>query len=772
MFKILLKNAFRNLLKNKIVAGINIFGLTIGLSCTVLAIIFAHHELTYESCHKNADQVCRVYTLGKFGSIEKINETFGIAGDDLTKACPEITKIARTKSISGTLFLDNKPINEQNLLLAEESLFDILSFNFIEGDKPTAPDEIALTEKMAIKYFGSERALGKVIKIALRGKIKMYTVSGTYKEFPSNTHANFQVVFSFQLAYDLNLHPDEYWSTEFGIYAMLVPGADLKVLNSKIASTIDIPVEIQDVNYYLVPIKRMHLHENMFQNSKANLLALLIGGIVALIITLFNFINSQTVLFSTRFKEIGIKKTIGSMQKSIALEFFTESLVTTFISFMLAIMVLYLTLPHFNNMMDTQIKFILNGPILLGIFSVLTITVLLSSFYPTIKSIRVRPISLMRDGSNQMLRKSGLSNILVTTQFVVAIFLIQLIIISERQVNYMFNQDVLKFNADDVICIDGYSWGNLNTIKEELLKEPAINKVSWGQGLPGASFSMTSEWKNSENQEMANVLNVEKDYLNVFEIKIAEGRFFSNEYPTDKTNSVVVNSITIKSLGYEEPLGKQVEIRGKDYTIVGVTDDYVSVPPIMEHLPLVITSAGNRGTFLLIRVNPNQREKAHKHIEEVLAKANPNEPVNLKYYDDLVLEHGKTFQATGILITVFTIIIIFNAMLGLFALSFFISERKYKEVGVRKVCGASANWVVWKLSKGFLRKLFLAFLISTPLAYMGGTGFISTFTMKTNLTFDIFILGGLLAFVMVIISTGVKIWIVANKNPVEALRYE
>lgn len=772
MIQILLKTAFRNLLKNKVVSGINILGLTLGLSCAVLAIIFADHELTFEDCHDKADRICRVYTLGQFGSFEKIQETFGIAKEDLTKACPEIEKIARAKAIIGIVFKDNHPIQEKDILVAEESIFDILSFNFTDGGKPVGPDEIALDESMVRKYFDSERPLGKTLTIGIRGKQKTYTVTGVYKDFPSNTHLKVSFILPFKLAYDLKMHPDEYWSTEYGVYTLLTKGTDVTKLNAKIASTIDIPVEIENVNYYLVPIKRMHLHENITENSNANFLALLIGGIVALIITLFNFINSQTILFSTRFKEIGIKKTVGSNKKNIIFQFLAESVLTTLISFILALLILLIVLPHFNSLMDTQISFAINGPILLGIISVLALTVLLSTFYPALKSMKVKPISLIRGNSNGMLKNGGLSNILVTTQFVIAILLIQFIIINQKQVNHMFDKNLLKFNAEDVICMDGKTWGDLHIVKEELLKDPSIKMVSWGQGLPGATVSMTSEWKNDKNQEMANVLNGEPDYLKVFDISMKTGRFFSDNFQTDKTNAVVINKLALASLGYENPLGEQVQIHGKKYTIVGVTDDYIAVPPIMARMPLLITESGNKSNYLLIRVNPQQRERAHKYIKDVLAKANPNEPINIKYYNDIMLELGKSFEATGIFISVFTIIIIFNAMLGLFALSFFISERKNKEVGIRKVCGASTSLVVWKLSKGFVGKLLIAFIISTPLSYMGGMGFLSTFTMKIKLTADIFLLGGFLAIIMVVISTGFKIWITATRNPVEALRYE
>jgi ABC-type antimicrobial peptide transport system permease subunit len=250
-----------------------------------------------------------------------------------------------------------------------------------------------------------------------------------------------------------------------------------------------------------------------------------------------------------------------------------------------------------------------------------------------------------------------------------------------------------------------------------------------------------------------------------------KGRFFSDDFGADD-QTIVVNPRAVESLGYTDPLGKQVMVFDKHYKIIGVTEDYISVPPIIERMPLLILKSGNQSNYLTIRVQPEQREIAHRHIKTVLHGINPNQPVEMTYYDDVVMENAKTYIATEVFIRTFTLIIIVNAMLGLFSLSFFMSERKTKEIGVRKVCGAQVRDVLWKLSSGFIKKLVLAFAIATPLGYVIGQGYISTFVSRIDLTPDIFILGGFISLVMVVISTGWKIAHAANQNPVRALKYE
>lgn len=773
MNRLNLISAWRNLKKNKLVSILNIIGLSIGLTCAIFAILYSYHELSYEKCHDNADRICMVYTHGSFGSLKKIPVTFGATASTLQNSFADIEVATRTMKMEGIAFDENNiPIRETDIVISEKSLFSVLSFTFLKGNIPTGPKAIVISDDIARKYFGADNPIDKTLDISIWGNKQTYTVCGVFKNLPSNTHFKASIIIPFDLAYDLNLHPDEHWSTEYTVYTLLSPGTDFKQLNNKILQSIEIPVDIENIKYVLVPIKRIHIFENIANNAKGNLLMLLIGGFIALVITIFNYINTSTLLFSARIKEIGIRKTNGGTKKNIFIQFIADSGISVSISFVLAIIIIYYLIPYFNQLVDTNIVTGINGFTILILAGIYIITIIVSSLYPAIKSLSVNTASMIQGSSHIMFSKNRLSNVLITIQFVFAILFLQFLIISQKQTKYQFSQNVIKFNPENVICIEGDPWGDLKTVKEELLMNPSIQMVSWGQSLPGANFSMTTEWKENNNKEMANSIRAEKDYLNVFQIGLKEGRFFSDKFSSDANHSVVINSLTANSLAYQEPLGQTVLIGGNKYTIIGVTDDYMAVPPIVDRMPLLIRPEGDRGHYLIIRVDPKQKSQAHAHITKVLHEANPNYPINIKYYNDMQYEAGKSYIATGIFINIFTGVIIFNAMMGLFGLSFFVSERRTKEIGIRKICGARMNNVFWDLTTGFLKKLALAMVITFPIGYMAGQQYVTLFTDKIEISPGIFILTGLIACSMVMISIGWKVIHSAIQNPVEALRYE
>lgn len=770
MFKINLLTAIRNLAKTKIVSGINIFGLTVGITCAVFAIVFAYHELTFENCHSKADRVCRVYTYGKFGSFEKLPFTFGKLADDIEQYVPEVKTIARTRTIGTIVYNNGKPYNEDNLVFSEPSLFDILDFNILLGTKPQSPYSLLISEKMAKKYFGSENPVDKTLQIQLWSEEVNFIISGVYADFPTTTHFGANAIIPFELGKRYNFHTHSYHSTNFGIYTLLHDGVDYKNANLKLAQNVKPNLPIKNLHFALVPIKRIHIHENINENAKTNLYLLLIGGFIALLITLFNYINASTILFSTRTKEIGIRKSAGGTRKFIFFQFLTESWLSVTISFVLALILSVMIFPHFSNLMDIEISIVDNYRILLMFLATYLFTIIAAGFYPSLKSVSVRTIQLLNKRDISSHRKSKLGNALITAQFIIAILVLQFIIITERQTKFMFAEDQIKFDGENVICINGHRWGNLNYVKEELLKDASIEGVSWGRSLPASGTNITSDWGERGNLQPVNVLACEEDYFKVFKIPMKTGEFFTNETLGQK--KLIINPLTEHYLDFDDPVGQQINYRGSLHTIIGVCEKYLSVPPVFENMPQLIVQAGNVSDFFIIRVNPLNRQKAHNKITAVLTKANPDFPVNLKYYDEIVIEQGRSFINTELFIRIFSYIIMFNAMLGLFAMSLFMAEQRTKEVGVRKVCGATAISLYWSLSKSFLTRLLYTLIIIIPMAYLMGKMYISTFTIQMKIGAGIFIVGALFSALMVLFSTAWKTLFVAYRNPVEALRYE
>ena len=772
MLKTYLTSSWRNLKKNKLVSTINILGLTIGLTTAILAIIYAQHELSFENVHEKADRISMVYSLGDFGSIKKISQSWGAVSTRLTENYPEIEMTALTRNVDAISFMDSIPTREDNIMIAEPGIFEMFSFNFIQGTIPQDLLQIAISSKTAARFFDQENPLSQLLTLKVQGHKIDFEVVGVYKSLPQNTHLQADFILSMDLAQRFNWKLDSYESSDYVIYALTRPGTDFKALNSKIASTLEIPVPIENLKAALVPIKRIHLKENIIQNNQANLYLLLVGGILTLIISCFNYINLNTILFSTRTKEVGIKKSFGANKRMIFSQFITDTLLVAVIGMSVAVVLLHLILPHFNALLSSGLAIVLDFELILTIFIILVITLIAAGVYPAWSSTFHQPIVLMSKVENKISGKKRFMNTLITLQFIVAVILFQFVYLSEKQGRYMISEDVSGFDGSDVVCINGWEWGDLSVVKHELKQSPAIQSVSWSHALPSMDMSLTTTWKSEENKETALRLFQEDGYLDVFKIDMEAGRFFSDKYPHDQENCVVINPLTAQSLGFADPVGQKVMIDHKPYEIIGVVDNYQAVPPIFEDMPMLIMKPNQRANHLLVRIDPGQRKEAHHHIQQTLHKINPEAPIEINYYDDLVYESSRTYIASFTILNIFTGIIIFNSMMGLFGLSFFVAERKNKEVGVRKVCGASVTHLFWNLGKGFIYKLILAFSIASPLVYLAGQGYLNTFPRHINLSADIFLAGGLMSLLMLVLATGWKIYQVSTINPSQILRHE
>lgn len=770
MFKLYLVTAWRNLRKNRLISLINIFGLTIGLTCSLFAIYYSVNELTYENCHLQAKRISKIFSFGKIGSLKKLPATFAVVGYEIKDRFPEVDNITISRKVNGIMYKDQQPFSQDDIVVADAAYFDLFDIDFIQGSAPVAGQEIALSEKTAKKYFDIENCIGKSLRANIWGNDYTYTVTGIFSELPNNTHLEATAFISLDMAQKFRWNLTDYDNMDFDVYALTNEGTDIPSLNNKIAQQYDIPVDIIDYRVALVPIKRIHLHETLDENNLSNLLIILIGGIVALVLSCFSYVNLTAILFSTRKKEVGIKKVNGSGRREIIFQFLIDTGLTVLISLVLAYTLFKQLLPDFNSLLDRQLSYEPNKLIGIVIIGTFVFTTLFSGLLPAWSLSRSKPVSLVQR-SISVVSRNRLKNSLLTLQFIVAIILLQFFLISQRQGNYMFKQNVCGYDGEDVWVIDGYQWGDLNVVKNELLKNSAIEYVSWTNGLPGINLRLEGNWGTSQNNELAQIINCTDDYLKVFGIDLKEGRFFEEEYMGDD-RSIIINSLTANSLGINDPIGKRMQFQGREYQIIGQVKDYLAVPVIFDEMPLIFIKAGKQEELLTVKVNNQRTEEAKAHIKNVLQKANPNFPVELKTFNELGTDLARSFIATGTLMNLFTIIIIINAMMGLFGLSYFIAQYKNKEVGIRKVCGASVNSVVWRLSKGFALKLLLALSIATPFTYLAGGEYVKTFTRHIEMSADLFILGGGMALLMVFLAAGWKISLAAIRNPVEALRYE
>jgi ABC-type antimicrobial peptide transport system permease subunit len=774
MFRLYLITAWRNLLKNKLVATINITGLAIGISAAILATLFAYHELSYESYHPQSNQIATVFTYGDFGALKKIPQTFSPVADNLQENFAEIEKVTRTRTINGIGFQQGEtPLQEDRILVTDFNFYAIFRVDFTYGVAPKSHENIALSESSAIRYFGNKAPLGQTLTIKIWGERMDFIVSGVFSDLPSNTHLEADFILPMTIGIPLKWDND-YNGVNYFSYVLLKPGTDLKALNKKILEKIEVPVTIKDVALGLVPVKRLHLHESISENNEANLYMLLIGGIITLLISCFNYINLSSIIFTTRMKEVGIKKSFGANKKIIFTQFIFDTGLTAILAAAIAILILSYILPRFNSMLSVNIDLTLSLQMIAVVAGIILLTVMLAGIYPALISSYFKPITLMR--GNQItstgMGKKRVSNILITLQFIVAVLLLQIIVLMEKQTDYMFRLDVLGYTGENVICLNGWEWGDLNTIKQQLKDKGGIEQVSWGTTAPALTLNLDTDWKSDNNEAMAIMFECEDDFLEVFNINLLQGRFFSEKFSTDFDQAVVINELTARELGLDNPVGEKMLYEGKQHLIVGLVDNFQAVPPIYDDMPLIIEKADAKENYLFVKVNPDHRREAHYHIEQVLRSANPEQPLMLRYYEDLINENSKTYIATFTVSNIFSFIIIINGMMGIFGLSYYVAQRRIKEVGIRKVCGASMKNLLWSLSKGFLLKFFLAFIIATPFIFFFGRGFLASFPRHIAIGPEIYVTGGILSLLMLLISSGWNLYKVSRTNPAQMLRHE
>lgn len=767
--------AWRSLLKNRAVSIINIGGLTIGLASAVLAILFAHNELSYETCHEKADRVCRIYTRGDFDQIQWMPTVFGPEGPAFKRMFPEVEEYTRSLGLGNIIVRVGENIfYEENGYAADSNYFKILTFPFVFGGPSYELNTVVISESVAQRYFGIKNPLGENMNINLQGHKIDFVVTGVYKDLPSNTHLTVDFIIPFNNIKWYNwLRPEEYQSTSFTTYLLLHPDVDYKEMNKKVNTSFKIPLDLNNIGSFLIPLKEIHMR-GTWSNNKAKLIAFLIGGFFVLIITSLNYINLTNILFSTRNKEIGIRKVNGARHKHIFLQFLTDTLLSTLIAFNLAIIIIKLALPWFNALMDTRISIDPSVSSLLLLILILIGTIILSGIYPALRYSFLKPVTLMKPIANPLGGKGYSRRILTTFQFFLAIVFIQFMMAMTAHNRFMYSDNYMKYNSDDVICITGYPWGDLNKVKDELLKNPSVKAVSWGQTLPEMGMSLNTAWKDKENKTVASIYQFEQDYLKVFKIAMLEGHFFSKEFPSELEQGVVINKLTASLLEYDDPIGQQVLVQGQYYKIIGVIDQYRAVPPIFDHVPMLILTGETLSNYLTIRIDPTNRKEVSQFITKTLKSFNSDIPIELKYHWDILTgsKEAKSFLSTGKLMNLFFILTIITSLVGLFGLSLFIAQRHRREVGIRKVFGAPITNIMLRLSKGIIIQVLIAITLATPLSMMMVKVSLSVFPSDFHLGFPFFLMGGGIGLLLVLITVGWQTWRAANANPADALRCE
>jgi len=778
-----LKIALRNIKRHKGYSFINIAGLAIGISCCLLMLMWVQDELSYDRFHENSNELNRVLLdpLGASPTHEAVSPP--VLAAKMKDEFPEVINTARLAS-SGTLLFSHgeKAFYEDQGLYADQSFFEMFTFPFIKGDPATVFSElrsIVITEEMAKKHFGSEDPIGKTITVNKRTD---YTVTGVLDNIPHNSHLQFSYVRPFILLKEYGMDLDSWGNVSFYTYVQLRENSSLQEVNGKLEKLIE-KTDPGHNMYYLQPLTRIHLHSkfNFDIAECGNIMYVYIfaaAAVFILFIACINFMNLATARAGTRSKEVGVRKVIGAFRADIIKQFFLESILLSLIALVFTVFLIELLIPVFNNLSGKQLALDFSGS-LFFIFMLIGITLftgLVAGSYPSLFLSSFHPAKVIRGFSDSSARGPLLRKILVITQFVLTVVILIGVMVIHNQLDHIRKKN-LGYDKDHLVCfrLRGDTTKRFDSLKTELLQNPNITSVTATSSLPTFIGSGTSgaswEGKDPEERIQMQITWVDEDYLEAFRMEMAEGRFYSKEFSTDES-AFVLNEAAIKAMRMDSPIGKRFSWGRRQGPIIGVIKNFHYKSLHSEIEPLILVQDSQRIRFACVRVNGDDISGTIGYVEELWNKFAPGFPFNYDFLDDRINNLYKAEQRVGTLFNYFTFLSIFIACLGLFGLSSFTAEQRTKEIGIRKVLGASIPNILLLLTREFTKLVLIANLIAWPLAYFIMNNWLQNFVSRTSIKLETLVISAVLALGIALLTVSFQSIRAAVANPVDSLRYE
>ena len=777
-----LKIALRTLKKHKAYSFINIAGLALGITCCVLMLVWVQDELSFDRFHENAKDIHRILLdpLDAATTHEAVSPP--ILARKMREEIPEVINATRLIPHGRMLFTyKDKTFFENRGLLADPSFFEMFDFPFVKGDAALAFSELrslVITEKLAVKYFGSENPIGKIVTLSNKNE---YTVTGVIENVPANSHLQFDYIRPFELFSTSGRNLNSWGDVSFYTYIQLQKGSSVQAVNEKLKAMIEREDPAHNL-YYLQPLTRIHLHSkfNFDFGARGNITYVYIftaAALFVLLIACINFMNLATARSGIRAKEIGMRKVIGAKKADIIKQFYGESLLSSLLALGLAVGLISLLIPTFNNLSGKELTFGLtnNTELILGLVALAVFTGLFSGSYPALFLSSFHPIRVLRGILKSGPRGSLFRKILVVTQFSLTIILIIGTLVIYRQISHIKNIN-LGYDKEHIVVLPlrGLDSEGFESIKNEFLQYPGIIKASKTSSLPTFIGSGTSgadwEGKDPEVRIQMQINSVDFDYLDTFKMEMAQGRFFSREFPTDD-KGYVLNEAAIKAMGMEAPVGKRFS-SWFDGHIIGVVKNFHYKSLHTEIEPLILMMDPRYYAYACLRIQADNVSNTIGFIEEVWKKFIPQFPFEYSFLDEQIDNLYRAEERMGLVFKYFTILAMFIACLGLFGMASFITEQRTKEIGIRKILGASVPNVVTLLSKEFTKLVLLSNIFAWPLAYFVMNRWLQNFAYRTKMGFGIFLLSSSLALVIAFVTVSIQSTKAALANPAEALHHE
>jgi len=804
MLRNYIKSAWRNLLKNKAFSFINVFGLSVGLACCMFIIAYVFSELTYDTYSVNSKQLYRVglTTLGN-GSTTDFPMVDIAVGPGMKSVYPEVLASTRLSN-RGQIFVTykNRQFKETKVVMADSNFLQLFSIPLIQGDDKKAlaePFSIVINKNLAKKYFGDEQPLGKTLKVGN----DLMKVTGVIDKVPDNSHFHFDAFIS------MNTYPhgQETWSNVgYYTYLLLDKNADPKKLQAKFPQLVaqhvvpevqhDMGVSLAEAQkavntfvFYLKPITDIHLRTATKFDIEPNgdiSYVYIFGALAAFILLLacINFTNLSTASSARRSKEVGIRKVMGSLKEWLITQFLVESVMLTLFSMLLALGLVYLLLPYFNDLAGKHIGmgFFLNYKAL-GIGIGLTLLVgVLAGLYPAFFLSSFRIINVLKGSTGtEPTKKNFLQSSLVIFQFTVSTALIIATFIVYQQLHFMQNKK-LGYDKDQLLVLnDTYTLGNNEyAFKDQLTRDGRVANATVTTNIPGNGnmdgteiYAKEQQSDETKNEIHCNIYRVDGNYLSTFGIKLIAGRNISPDFPGD-TSSVIINQATQRELGWSntDPLGKTIVRSGRRaFTVVGLVGDFNYKSAKEKVAPLMILANHRHGSIVL-KIKTADVSGLLNDIKKQWDDYKATGPFSYYFVDEQFASLYSAEQRTGKIFTSFAVIAVIIAGLGLFGLAAFMIKQRVKEIGIRKVLGASSATITAMLSAEFLKLVLIAIVISFPLTWFAMYKWLQDFAYRIDIQWWIFVLAGIIALLIAFITISFQSVKAALANPVKSLRSE
>ncbi len=805
-----LKIMWRNLIRQKGFSFLNILGLAIGLACFLLIALFVNHELSYDTFHQDSGNIYRLGYAGVVGANEFFiaNSPFPV-GPAMHKEFPEIKDMTRVEQIGETFIkIQDQSLKEERFFYVEPNFFNFFNMKLKVGQAESVladKNSVAISASQVAKYFGNTDPLGKTIELE-NGEV--YKISGIAEDFPANSHFHFN--FLARLNSDSEERNQDWFTNTVYTYLKMHDRIDQELLESKfpdfiaknmgpvIEQVMGVPYEqfVQSGNrfsYFLQPLREIHLrsylHNEIETNGSMNTVYIFsVIGLIILLIAGINFVNLSTARASRRASEVGIRKTLGSQRPELMKQFLMESFFLTLLSMILAFGMVEILLPWFNDIMGREVTTsVISYPLLLLLMLFITVLVaFMAGIYPAFSLSAFKPVEVLKGKFQSGLRGKRLRNGLVIFQFSAAIILFFSTYIINQQIDFMQNSD-LGFKKDHIVVLNRAT--ELGDKKESfrnlLLQREEIEQVSYSMGLPyhdlrATLFQADVAGKN-ESHALVN-LECDLDFVRTYQIEILKGRYFLPDMKTD-TNAIVLNEAAVVALSLKDPIGKQVmraSTRGnmRKYHIIGIMKNlHVESlqnpvrPAILSFLDLSDLNP-SEAIFASVKIKSENVKQTISFIEDKWKEVTAGKPFEFNFFDDHYNQIYDREMKASELFTGFSVLAIFIATLGLLGLSAFMTEQRTKEIGIRKVLGASIGKVVILLVKEYFKWVILAGIVAFPFAWYGMEKWLQGYAYRIELHFLSFIMMVFIALIVATLTVSVQTIRAALCNPVKVLRYE